>query len=80
MKTLWSLIPSAVKAIAQVVIFFISLGWLAYGAVILIVKAEGNEIRKELYKVRSIDKEHFDDKFEGVHKRFDEVIKEIKKQ
>lgn len=72
MKILWSLLPSAAKAILQVVIFFISLGWASYGAILLIVKAEGRDIKKQVMEVRRIDIEHID-------KRFDQVISEIRK-
>lgn len=72
MKTLWSVLPSAVKAIFTVIIFFISLGWAGYGAVILIVKAEGKQIKEQVMEVRKIDIEHID-------KRFDQVIREIRK-
>lgn len=72
MKILWSLLPSATKAILQVVIFFVSLGWASYGAILLIVKAEGRDIKKQVMEVRRIDIEHID-------KRFDQVISEIRK-
>lgn len=72
MKILWSLLPSASKAILQVVIFFISVGWASYGAILLIVKAEGREIKSQVMEVRRIDIEHLD-------KRFDDVISEIRK-
>ena len=72
MKILWSLLPAASKAILQVVIFFISLGWASYGAILLIVKAEGREIKAQVMEVRRIDIEHLD-------KRFDDVISEIRK-
>lgn len=72
MKILWSLLPAASKAILQVVIFFISLGWASYGAILLIVKAEGREIKSQVMEVRRIDIEHLD-------KRFDDVISEIRK-
>lgn len=73
MKTLWALLPSAAKAIFQVILFFVSLGWLAYGAVIVIVKAEGKEIKEQVLQIRKVDIEHID-------KRFDQVIREIRKE
>jgi hypothetical protein len=71
MKTLWALLPPFIKGAVTVVIFFVSLGWASYGAVLLIVKAEGQEIEKKVMDVRKIDMEHLD-------KRFDQVISEIR--
>lgn len=71
MKILWQLLPSATKAILQVILFFVSLGWASYGAILLIVKAEGIEIKAQVMEVRRIDIEHID-------KRFDQVIREIR--
>lgn len=72
MKLMWELLPPAVKAIATVIIFFISLGWASYGAVLLIVKAEGQDIRKEAKAIRKIDMEHLDKRFD----RLETLIKE----
>lgn len=68
MKTLWSLLPSAVKAIISVVVFFVGLGWAAYGSVILIVKAEGKDIKEHVMKVREIDMEHMDSRFDRIER------------
>lgn len=68
MKVLWSLLPPAIKAIFMVIVFFISLGWASYGAVLLIVKAEGQEIRKDAMQVRAIDMEHLDKRFDRIEK------------
>lgn len=73
MKTLWDLLPGIAKAIVSVVVFFISLGWASYGAILLIVKAEGKEIKEQVMEVRSIDMKHID-------RRFDDVISEIRKK
>ena len=68
MKTLWSLLPSAVKAMVSVVAFFIGLGWASYGAVILIVKAEGKDIEEKIMQVRNIDMSHMDKRFDRIEK------------
>ena len=68
MKLLWTLLPPAVKAIAMVIVFFVSLGWASYGAVLLIVKAEGQEIRKDVMEIRSIDMEHMDKRFDRIER------------
>ena len=77
MKLIWSLLPPAVKAIAMVIIFFISLGWASYGAVLLIVQAEGNDIRREVKEIREIDMKHVNEKFSDNYKyqreRFDRL-------
>jgi len=72
MKVVWNLLPPFIKGAVTVVVFFLSLGWASYGAVLLIVKAEGQEIKKEVMNVRRIDIEHID-------KRFDQVISEIRR-
>lgn len=72
MKTLWSLLPSAVKAFVSVIAFFVGIGWASYGAVILIVKAEGKDIEEKIMVVRKIDMEHMDKRFD----RIESLIKE----
>lgn len=72
MKILWQLLPPAVKAIVGVIVFFVSLGWASYGAVLLIVKAEGQEIRKDVMAIRAIDISHIDKRFD----RIERLIKE----
>lgn len=69
MKILWQLLPSAAQAICKVIIFFVSLGWVSYGAILVIVKAEGQSIRREALAIRGIDKAHFDEKIDGVENR-----------
>lgn len=72
MKTLWALIPPFLKAIISVCLFIASLGWGAYGAVLVIVKAEGRDIKKEVMNVRKIDMEHLDKRFD----KLEQLIKE----
>lgn len=73
MKILWSLLPSAVKAIFQVIFFFVSLGWASYGAVILIVKAEGKDIKAQVMEIRKIDMSHMDKRFDRIEKLIKET-------
>jgi hypothetical protein len=73
MKHLWALLPPFIKAILSVIVFVFTLGWGAYGAVYLIVKAEGKGIKEEVMNVRKIDMEHLD-------KRFDKLEQLIKEQ
>ena len=84
MKILWQLLPPAVKAVAMVIIFFISMGWASYGAVLLIVQAEGNDIRREVKEIRKIDMTNINEKFEDSHKyqreRFDRIEKLISRK
>lgn len=63
---LWPLLPPVLKAFFSVVLFFISLGWAAYGAVLLIVKAEGKAIEEKVMRVRAIDIEHLDKRFDRL--------------
>jgi hypothetical protein len=74
LKTLWALVPPALKAIITVCIFFVSLGWGAYGAVLLIVKAEAKTIEEKVMTVRRIDMEHMDKRFD----RLEQLIKDHK--
>jgi len=66
MKLVWSLLPSAVKGVIAVIAFLLSMGWASYGAVLLIVNAEGNEIRRELKNVRDNDMEHLNKRFDRI--------------
>jgi hypothetical protein len=61
-----SLFLEAFKNFVGMVAFLIGLGWATYGAVLMIVKAEGQEIRKEVMTIRVIDMDH-------INKRFDET-------
>lgn len=74
MKLVWDLLPPFIKGAVTVIVFFISLGWASYGAVLLIVKAEGKDIRKEVMNVRNIDMGHLDKRFD----RIERLIKEEK--
>ena len=66
MKTIWGIIPAFLKAIISVFVFIASLGWASYGAILMIVKAEGKEIRREVMEVRRIDIEHIDKRFDKL--------------
>lgn len=74
MKILWELLPPFIKGAMTVVVFFVSLGWASYGAILLIVKAEGQEIRKEVMTIRGIDMTHINERFDRV----EELIRENK--
>jgi hypothetical protein len=74
MKVLWELLPPFIKGVVTVVAFFIGIGWASYGAVLLIVKAEGQEIRKEVMIIRNVDMEHLNKRFDRV----EALIKESK--
>ena len=74
MKIIWELLPPFIKGALTVVVFFVSLGWASYGAVLLIVKAEGQEIRREIKEIRLIDITHLDKRFDRIEK----LIKEEK--
>jgi hypothetical protein len=73
MKNIITFIAPTLKALLGVVAFIIGLGWGAYGAVYLIVKAEGQEIRREVKEIRDIDMGH-------INYRFDRIEKLIKEQ
>lgn len=72
LKFLWSLVPPALKAIITVCIFFVSIGWGAYGAVLLIVRVEAKGIEEKVMQIRKIDMEHMDRRFD----RLETLIKE----
>ncbi len=74
MKQLIQLIFPTIKALLGVSAFIIGLGWGAYGAVYMIVKAEGQEIRREVKQIRDIDMSHLDRRFD----RLEHLIKENK--
>ncbi len=78
MRLLWDLLPPFIKGAVTVVAFFISLGWASYGAVLLIVKAEGQEIEKKVMTIRGIDMNHIDGRFDGVHEEMREIKQLIK--
>ncbi len=68
MKLMWELLPPFLKGAVTVVAFFVGIGWASYGAVLLIVKAEGQEIKREVMEVRKIDIEHLDKRFDRIEK------------
>ena len=74
MKLMWSLLPPFVKGAFTVIAFFVGIGWASYGAVLLIVKAEGQDIRREIKEVRIIDIEHLDKRFDKI----EQLIKDDK--
>lgn len=74
MKGLINFIFPTIKALLGVSAFIIGLGWGAYGAVYMIVKAEGQEIRREVKQIRDIDMSHLDSRFD----RLEHLIKENK--
>lgn len=71
MKLLIDLIPPVIKSIIGVIAFLISLGWMAFISVNAVVRAEGQDIRKEVKQIRDIDMEH-------LNKRFDKIEELIK--
>jgi hypothetical protein len=72
-KNLINFIAPTIKAIVQVFVYMAGLGWIAYGAVYMIVKAEGQEIRREVKQIRDIDMSY-------IAQRFDRIEKLIKEQ
>jgi hypothetical protein len=73
-KALLILALPFLKSVLGVVAFIVGLGWGAYGAVYMIVKAEGQEIRQEVMNIRKIDMDHIDGRFD----RLEKLIKESK--
>lgn len=69
---LFEMLPPIIKSVVGVVAFLIGLGWAAYSAVYLIVKAEGKEIKSEVKEIRNIDMQHIDKRFD----RLELLIKE----
>lgn len=74
MRSLIQLIFPTLKAIVAVVAFFVGLGWSAFVGVNLIVKAEGQDIRREVKEIRAIDMTHIDKRFD----RLEVLIKEAR--
>ncbi len=74
MKQLVQFIFPTVKAVVTVTGFLIGLGWAAYGSIYMIVKAEGQEIRREVKIIRDVDMGHLDYRFN----RIENLIKENK--
>ena len=72
MKLLIDLIPPIIKSIIGVIAFLISLGWMAFISVNAVVRAEGQDIRKEVKQIRDIDMEHLNKRFD----RIEELIKD----
>lgn len=73
MKILWELLPPFIKGALTVVGFFVGLGWASYGAVLIIVKAEGQEIRKEVMTIRNIDMDHINKRFNSVENKLERI-------
>lgn len=71
---IWAFVAPFVKSVVSVVAFIIGLGWAAYGSVYMIVKAEGQEIRREVKEIRDIDMSHLDKRFDKI----EQLIKENK--
>ena len=67
-------ITPILKAAFGVVAFLVGIGWAAYGAIILVVRAEGQEIEKKVMHVRQIDLHHLDSRFD----RLEKLIRETK--
>lgn len=61
------------KGIVGICGFLIGIGWGAYAAISIMVKAEANVVEQKLMTVRSIDVAHID-------KRFDRIEKLIKEE
>jgi len=74
MKSLLAFALPFIKSILSVLAFIVGLGWGAYGAVYMIVKAEGQEIRREVKSIRDIDMQHLNHRFDRIEK----LIKEEK--
>lgn len=80
MKMLWQMSLPFIKAVLGVVTFLIGIGWGAFATIQLIVRAEGDEIRREVMEIRSIDKDYIGQRFDRIEKRFEEVIQEVRKK
>jgi hypothetical protein len=78
MKSLISLVFPAVKAILAVCTFLIGIGWGAYAAITLMVKAEAGAIREEVKNYRQIDMSHIDSRLNRIDAKLDVLIKEKK--
>jgi hypothetical protein len=72
---LWAFAAPFIKSILSVLAFIIGLGWAAYGSVYMIVKAEGQEIKREVKNIRDIDMSHLDKRFD----KLEALIKEDKR-
>ncbi len=69
-----SLISPILKSVLGVIAFLIGLGWTAFISVHTIVKAEGQEIRREVKEIRQIDMTHIDHRFDKI----EQLIKETR--
>lgn len=74
MKELAKFIFPTVKAVIQVTAFFVGIGWASYGAIMLIVKAEGKDIKVQVMEVRRVDMEHLEKRFDRVDRKLDLLI------
>jgi hypothetical protein len=79
MKALILFIFPTVKAIMTVVTFMLGLGWGAYALVYAIAKTEAGIVRIEINQIRTIDKQHFDGRFDRVNQRFDKTDEKLDK-
>jgi hypothetical protein len=73
-----SLISPILKSVLGVIAFLVGLGWTAFISVHTIVKAEGQEIRREVKEIREIDLAHIDQRFNVVDKKLDKIEQLIK--
>lgn len=71
MKALVTFLFPTIKAVIAVCSFMIGIGWAAFGTVSFMVKAQADEIRKE---VMTLDKKNMD----HINKRFDDTQSMIK--
>jgi len=80
MKVLWSLMPSAAKAVFSVIGFFIGLGWASYSAVEMIAKAQGQVIEAKVMAVRNADFQHINGRFDRSDAKLDKIMELIQKK
>lgn len=80
MKNILLFIFPTMKAIVAVFAFLIGLGWAAYGSIYMIVKAEGNEIRREVKDIRQIDVDNINGRFDRADRKLDRIYKLLEKK
>lgn len=76
MKQLLLFIFPTLKAIITVMAFFVGIGWGAYAAISLMVRAEAGAIREEVKNYRQIDMSHIDSRLNRIDAKLDVLIKE----
>ena len=74
MKAIIQFLFPTVKAILAVCGFFVGIGWGAYAAVQLIVDVKADDLRKEMYQVREVDKSHFDSRLDRMESKIDKLL------